>query len=69
MEKCISPNIIFVSIYLMGFPGGPVVKKPPANAGDPRDMGLNLPSGRSPGEGHGNPFQYSHLEESMDREA
>ena len=39
-----------------------VVKKPPANAGDIRDAGLIPGSGRSPGGGHGNPLQYSYLE-------
>ena len=43
-----------------------VVKNPPANAGD---MGLIPGSGRSPGEGHGNPLQYSCLENPMDRGA
>ena len=37
------------------------------SAGDTGDMGLILGSGRSPGEGNGNPFQYSCLENSMDR--
>ena len=45
-----------------GFPGGSVVKNPPANAGDIRDVGLIPGSGRSPGGGHGNPLQYSCLE-------
>ena len=49
--------------YLWGFPGGAVVKNLPANAGD---MGLILGSGRSPGEGNGNPLQYFCLENSMD---
>ena len=39
-----------------------VVKNLPANAGDMRDLDL----GRSPGGGHGNPFQYSCLENPMD---
>ena len=43
----------------MGFPGGSVVKNPPANAGDIRDMGLIPGLGRSPGGGHGNPLQCS----------
>ena len=43
-----------------------VVKNPPASAGDVRDVGLFPGLGRSPGEGHGNPFQYSCLENSMD---
>ena len=42
----------------MGIPGGSVVKNPPANAGS---TGLIPESGRSPGEGHGNPLQYSCL--------
>ena len=46
-----------------GFPGGAVVKKPPANAGD----GVSTPgSGRFPGVGNGHPLQYSCLEKSMD---
>ena len=48
------------------FPGGSVVKKPPANAGDP---GLIPRLGRSPGEGNGNPLQYSYLGNPMDRGA
>jgi len=40
-----------------------LVKNPPAYAGDIRDVGLIPGSGRSPGEGHGNPLQYSYLEE------
>ena len=39
-----------------------MVKSPPANAGDVRDAGSIPGSGRSPGEGHGNPLQYSCLE-------
>ena len=46
-----------------------VVKNPPANAGDARDMGSIPGSGRSPGEGHGNSIQYSCLENPMDRGA
>ena len=37
----------------------PVVKNPPANAGDRRDAGSIPGSGRSPGEGNGNQLQYS----------
>ena len=47
----------------------PVIKKPSANAGDVRDMGLIPGSGRSPGGGHGNPLQCSYLENSMGRGA
>ena len=42
----------------MGFPGGSVVKNPPANAGD---VGLIPGLGRYPGEGNGNELQYSCL--------
>ena len=44
-------------------PGGAVVKNPPASAGD---MGSIPGSGRSPGEGNGNPLQYAYLENSVD---
>ena len=46
-----------------------MIKNPPANAGDIRDSGLSPGSGRSPGEGHGNPLQYPFLENPMDRRA
>ena len=46
-----------------------VVKNPPANAGDIRDMGSIPGWGRSPGGGHANPLQYSCLQNSMDRGA
>ena len=50
----------------MNFPGGAVVKDPLANAGDKS----SIPgSGRSPGEGNGNPCQYSFLENSIERGA
>ena len=48
----------------MGFSGDSVVKNLPANA---EDMGSNPGSGRSPGEGNGNPFQYSCLGNLMER--
>ena len=44
------------------------VKKPPANAGDIRDLGSIPGLGRSSGGEHGNPLQYSCLENPMDRE-
>ena len=50
-----------------GFPGGTMVKHPPANAGDAGDAGSISGSGRSPGEGNGNPLQYSCLKNSIDR--
>ena len=46
-----------------------VVKIPPASAGGIRDPGLIPGLGRSPGEGNGNPLQYSCLENPMDRGA
>ena len=46
-----------------------MVKNLPANAGDIRDMVSIIGSGRSPGEGCGNPLQYSCLENRMDRGA
>ena len=49
-----------------GFPGGSDSKESASNAGDP---GMVPGSGRSPGEGNGNPLQYSCLENSMDRGA
>ena len=50
-----------------GFPGGAVIKNPPANAGDTSHEGSIPGLGRYPGGGNGNPFQYSCLENSMDR--
>ena len=51
---------------VLGFLGGSAVENLPANAGDMR----SIPgSGRSPGEGNGNPLQYSCLENPMDRRA
>ena len=44
-----------------------VVKNPPANGGDIRDVGSVSGLGRLPGGGHGNPLQYSCLENPMDR--
>jgi len=46
-----------------------VVKNPPANAGDVRNIGSIPGSGRFPRGGHGNPLQYSCLENLMDRAA
>ena len=49
-----------------GFPGGPVVRNLPASAGDSRDDRLIPGLGRSPGEGNGNPLQYSRLKNPTD---
>ena len=46
-----------------------MVKNPPANAGDIKDMDLIPGSGRSPGGGYSHLLQYSNLENPMDREA
>ena len=51
----------------MGFPNSSVVKNLPAKAEDTGDVGSIPGSGRSPGGGNGNPFQYSCLENPMDR--
>ena len=58
---CRCPNFpILIKIPIrLGFPGGSAVKNPSANAGD---LGSIPGSGRSPGEGNGNPLQYSCLE-------
>ena len=55
----------------MGFPGGASGKKksPSANAGNIRDTGSIPGLWRSPGGGHGNPLQYSCLENPVDRGA
>ena len=61
----------FTRYYL--FPGASqvvlIVKNPSTNAGDLREVSLIPESGRSPGEGNGNPLQYSCLENRMDGEA
>ena len=55
-------------ITSLGFPGDAVVKNPPANAGDARDVSWILGSGRYPGGGNGNPLQYFCLGNPMDKE-
>ena len=68
-----SPTLLFFDFLLIltltclkGFPGGSVVNNLPANAGD---TGSIFGSGGSPGEGNGNSFHYSSLENSIDRRA
>ena len=51
-------------MYLQGFPGGSDGEESACNAEDPGSIAT---SERSPGEGHGNPLQYSCQENSMDR--
>ena len=62
-------DVIVIDHAIAGFPGSSVVKDPPADAGDARDVSANPGWGRSSGRGNGNPFQYSYPENSMDREA
>ena len=59
-------NATILSGFRMGFPGGSVVKNLLVNAGVARDAGFIR---KIPGGGNGNPFQYSCLENSMDRGA
>ena len=53
-------------LQTVGFPGGPEVKESACNV---EDLGSIPGSGKSPGEGNGNPLQYSCLENPMDRGA
>ena len=62
-----SPNLhVFLKDLHMGFPGGSDGKVSARTVGDPGSIPR---SGRSPGEGNGNPLQYSCLENPMDRGA
>ena len=79
------PRMLLENHQCTDFLGGPVMKNPPANAGAtgvlPGDSGSEKPAcnaevpalilglGRTPGEGNGNPLQYSCLVKSTDREA
>ena len=69
MYLCLCPCPIFVSLYLylpIDFPGGSDSKASAYSVGDL----VSIPgSGRSPGEGNGDPLQYSCLENPMDRGA
>ena len=55
---------MYAKHLVQGFPGGSAVKNPPVNA---EDVGSIPGLGRSPGEGNGNPLQYSCLGNPMDR--
>ena len=60
-------NLNIISVHLRrGFPSSSSGQEFACNA---RDLGLTPGSGRSPGEGHGDPLQYSCLENPMDRRA
>jgi len=56
-------KVLWSPYHIMGFPGGSDGKESTCNAGD---LGLIPGLGRSPGEGCGNPLQYSCLDNSMD---
>ena len=58
-----SSKNIFIGYYYWGFPGSSDGKASAYNVGDPGSIPR---SGRSPGEGNGNPLQYSCLENPMD---
>ena len=58
---------IQTNVLFHGFPGGSVVKNPPANAGATGDVGLIPGLGRSPGGGNSYPLQYSCLDNLIDR--
>ena len=64
--NCNEIKLIKIICTFLGFPGGSEVTAPVCNAGD---LGLIPGSGRFPGEGNGNPLQYSCLENTMDRGA
>ena len=62
-----TPLYIFINLYIcrQSFPNGSVGEESTCTTGDTGDVGLIPGLGRSPGEGHGNPLQYSCLENSM----
>ena len=66
MVQAVQTVVLLSAFYLMGFPGGSEVKVSACNVGD---LGLIPGSGRSPGEGNGNPLQYSCLENPKDKGA
>ena len=68
-HRYITGMIISSLRYIKGFPDGAVVRYLSTNAGDMKDSGSIPGSRRSPGEGNGNPLQYSCLENSLDRGA
>ena len=66
MVQAVQTVVLLSAFYLMGFPGGSEVKVSACNVGD---LGLIPGSGRSPGEGNGNPLLYSCLENPKDKGA
>ena len=70
MDHSFLPSCLSLSLSLSGSSRLTlVVKNPPANAGDIRDLSSSPESGRSPTGGNGNPLQFSCLEKPMDRGA
>ena len=69
-KLCYTTGIwVIYPILTIGTPGGAMVKNLPTKVGDARDASSASRSGRSPGEGNGNPLQHSCLANSMDRRA
>ena len=69
IQQCELAICVYISIYICGgggFSSGSDSKESPCNVGD---LGSIPEWGRSPGGGHGNPLQYSCLENPMDRGA
>ena len=62
-------GILLVDLFWSASQVALVVKNLPASTGDIKDVGSIPELGRSPGEGNGNPLQYSSLENPMDRVA
>ena len=63
-------SVLHKNVWLSGgFPGGAMIKNPPANVRDTGYLGSVPGLGRSPGEANGNSLQYYCLENSMDRGA
>ena len=69
MKGSISLSVLCTQCRAPSFPGGRVIKNPPANAGAAGDVGSIPGSERVPGGGHGNPFQYSCLVNPKNRGA
>ena len=61
--------LLLLLVSWRGLPGGTVVKNPPANGGDTKNMSSIPGLGRSPREVNCNPLQFSYLENPMDRGA
>ena len=68
-SPCILLGFEYRVLKQRGFPGSASSKEPPCQCRRLRDMGLIPESGRSPRGGHGNPLQYSCLENPKDRRA